>query len=126
MFKSKNALLFGSFALIILGITVVTILERTNQTSGSEDVRARAGAVGTLKMIAIVSSVDEAKGVVTVDNLQFDSDNSKNLGMWTVTPPATTNLAGLYPGARITMIVEPKTFLAATKTLTAKEIKMTR
>ena len=127
MFKSKNALLFGSVGLIVLAITVTTILERTKQTATSgEDIRTRASATGTLSMRGIVSSVDETQGVVIVDNLQFDSQGSKSLGTWTVTPPATVNLASLYPGATISLIVNPTTFLTNTKTLTALEIKLTR
>ena len=126
MFKSKNTLLFGSVGLIVLAITVTTILDRTKQTSGGEDVRTRASATGTLNMKAIVSSVDETKGVVIVDNLQFQSEGSKSLGPWPVPPPATVNLTSLYPGATIPLIVNPATFLASSKTLTATEIKMAR
>lgn len=128
MFKSKNALLFGSVALIVLAITVTTILERTKQTATNEDVRTRASAVGTLTMKGIVSSVDETKGVVIVDNVQFEDQASagKNLGTWTVTPPSTFNLASLYSGAKVALIVNPTTFLAATRTLTATEIKIQR
>ena len=126
MFKSKNALLFGSVGLIVLAITVTTILERTKNASGGEDVRTRASATGTLKMKGIVSQVDETKGVVVVDNLQFETQDSKSLGTWTVTPPANVNLASLYPGASISLIVNPNSFMASTKTLTAMEVKLQR
>ncbi len=126
MFKSKNALLFGSVGLIVLAITVTTLLERTKQTAGGQDVRTRASATGTLNMKGIVSSVDEVNGVVIVDNLQFTGESAKSLGTWTVTPPANLNLASLSPGASVTLIVNPSTFLAATRTLTALEIKVTR
>lgn len=128
MFKSKNALLFGSVGLIVLAITVTTILERTKQTAGGEDVRARASATGTLTMKGIVSAVDETKGVVIVDNVQFEDQatTGKNLGTWTVTPPKTFSLASLYSGAKIALTVKPTTFLAATHTLTATEIKVIR
>ncbi|MEK7129807.1 MAG: hypothetical protein AAB803_02195 [Patescibacteria group bacterium] len=128
MFKSKNALLFGSIGLIVLAITVTTILERTKQTAGGEDVRARASATGTLTMKGIVSAVDETKRVVIVDNVQFEDQaaTGKNLGTWTVTPPGSFNLTSLYTGAKVALIVNPTTFLASTKTLTALEIKVIR
>lgn len=128
MFKSKNALLFGSVGLIVLAITVTTILERTKQTATNEDVRTRASATGTLIMKGIVSAVDETKGVVMVDNVQFEDQaaSGKNLGTWTVTPPASFNLASLYTGAKVALTVNPTTFLAATRTLTATEIKIQR
>lgn len=129
MFKSKNALLFGSVGLIVLAITVSSILERTKQPTTNEDVRTRASATGSLQMTGTVATIDDTKGVITVDGIQFhdlDGSKAKNLGTWTVTLPPNANLGALYPGAKVLLTVNPTTFLAATHTLTATEIKIQR
>lgn len=129
MFKSKNALLVGPLILVVVAIAVTAILDRTKQAdTSSGDVRTRASATGTLSMTATVASVDQTKGTIMVDNLQFDNKNGgstgNSLGTWTVTAPPNIHLNSLFPGTKISLIVNPSTFLATTNTLTATEIKI--
>ena len=125
---NKNLLLVGSVVLIVLAIGMVAILDRTTTAKdASTDVRARAATTNTLKVNAIVESIDEAANTITVQNLFFDDSSrageSKDMGAWIVTPPTTFDLSTLTEGTKITIGVDSKSFLAVKKTLTAITIK---
>jgi hypothetical protein len=125
--RNKNVLLFGSFGLIVLAIGLVTVLDRVgspNQTS--TDVRARAAVAKTLQVNATVISVDEDKSVIMVGDVYFAdvsrSGEAKNLGRWTVTPPASFSYSSVSPGSRIVIGVDSESFLVSEHTLTAVSI----
>lgn len=129
--RNKNILLFGSVGLIVLAIGLVSILDRaTSSTISTGDVRARAAVTKTLEVNATVTSVNQMKGTMVVSNLYF-ADNSrssdaKNLGTWTVTAPASVNLASFGPGINVVIGIDPATFLASSHTLTAITIVQTK
>ncbi len=119
----------GPLILVVVAIAVTAILDRTKQTDiSSGDIRTRASATGTLSMTATVASVDQTKGTIMVDNLRFDNKNGGStgnpLGTWTVTAPPSANLNTLFPGTKVSLIVNPSTFLTTSRTLTATEIKI--
>lgn len=125
--KTRNFLLFGSFAIVVLGVALVTILNKTQSTTSSEtDVRARAATTNALQVNATVMSVDAGKGTLAVSDLYF-ADNSrsgeaKNFGNWTVTAPANFNFTTVSTGMNIAIGVDSKTFLTTAHTLTAVTI----
>lgn len=124
MLRNKNVLLFGSIGFIVLAIGLVTILDRfSSPQETSTDVRARAAVTNTLQLHGTVSSVDEAKGTVTLSDVYFAdasrSGDAKNLGVWTVTAPPAFNFASVAPGMFVTVGVDAKTFLATSHTVTA-------
>lgn len=124
---NKNTLLVGSLVLIILAIGMVAILDRSTQTSDSgTDVRARAATVKSLMVNAIVDSVDETAGTLTVSNVYFADTSragaAKDMGTWIVTPPATFSLGSVSPGTKVLIGVDSKLFLAMKKTMTAVTI----
>jgi len=122
--KNSNLLLFGSVILIVLAIPLVSLLSRPRNSA--EDVRARAAVVNTLQMNGTVASVDEVKGVLTLDNVyladESRSGEAKSLGSWEVTAPANFNFASISPGQTIIMNIDSKTFLAQSHTVTALTI----
>jgi len=119
-----NAILYfvGSVLLIVAAIIFVAILDNV-RGSDTSDPRVRADATSTVKMSAVIMGVDETQGVVLIDNLQFRSGIKKNLGTWTVTPPAGYSLSRAVVGKKVTLTVDPTTFIATTHTLSATSIK---
>lgn len=124
---NKNTLLVGSLVLIILAIGMVAILDRSTQSKDSTtDVRARAATAKTLMVNAVVDTVDETSGTLTVSNVYFAdtsrSGEAKDMGTWIVTPPATFSLGSVSSGTKVLIGVDSKTFLAMKKTMTAVTI----
>lgn len=123
--KKNNMFLFGSVILIILAIPLVSLVSKSG-SSTSGDVRARAAVVKTLQMNGTVNNIDEAKGIVVLDNVyladESRSGDAKSMGTWTVTPPTNFNFASLLPGQSIVMNIDSKTFLATSHTVTALTI----
>ena len=127
MLKSKNVFLFGSIGLVILAIGFVAVLDRTRQPGSPADLRARAGATNTLKVTAVVTSVDETTGTIVVTNVQFQDKGTganKNLGEWKVTPPPGFFATSLQPGMNLLITIDARTFLATNHTVTATEIRI--
>jgi hypothetical protein len=125
--KTRNFLLFGSFILIILGIGLVSILNRTQSPEESAgDVRARAGVNSALQVNATVVSIHDADSTMVVSDLYFADESrsgeAKNFGTWTVTVPANFNILSVSPGMDVVIGVDSKTFLATAHTLTALTI----
>lgn len=125
MFRNKTSLLIGSVILIFVAMAVVSIIDRT-KSSSSTDVRARASGTNTLQFNGTFSAVDPETGTLIVNDL-FMADTSrageaKNLGTWTVTPPANFNAGSLAPNTKIVIGIDPKTFLAQSHSLTALSI----
>lgn len=123
MKNKTNVLLFGSIILIILAIVLVAILDRTAPTSNSTDVRARAGTQYTLKLIGVVSTVDESKGTILATDVQFSDTNRagapQNLGDWTVTAPPGFNFGSISSGSPVTIGVNASTFNVASHAVSA-------
>jgi hypothetical protein len=122
--KSKaNLFLFSSVVLILLAVALVAILGKTAPKSSSTDVRARAGTQNTLKLVGIVTSVDETKGTILVTGAQFADSNRtgapQDLGDWTVTAPAAFNFASVSPGSSVTIGIEASTFNVSSHAVTA-------
>lgn len=120
--KNSNALLFGSIILILLAVGLVAILDRTSP-SQSSDIRARAGTAVTLKLIGTVDTIDESKGTITASGVHFASSNLsgevKDLGTFTITPPAGFNYASISVGGKITVGLDAKSFDIPSHTMTA-------
>lgn len=133
MTKKSNSFMYlgGSVALIIAAIAVTAVIDRSkNSQTSSEDIRTKAGTSTSLQFTGSVATVDQTKGVFSVDNLQFASSAQTNqtnlLGQWTVTPPPSFNIASLGAGSRVTMTVDPTTFLITSHTVTATQITVNR
>lgn len=118
--------LVGSVVLILLAVALVAILDRTTPKSGSSDVRARATSKQALTVTGVVVSVDEAKGTLTVDNIQLSDGNRtgapQNYGTWIVTAPVAFNFASVPAGTQVTIGVDAQTFLVSTHTMSAVTI----
>ncbi len=123
--KHAQAIFVGSVIFVILAIGFISILGRTASETPATDTRAKAGVTATLKVSAIVSSVDSTKGTFVVDRLQF-LDSEGNLGTWTVKPPVGFSVATVSPGTRVILTIDPTTFLATTHTVTATQVKIER
>lgn len=130
--KSFQIFLVSVF-LIGAAIAATAILNRTTSSKGSQDVRARASVTSLMRMTAIIAAMNESDGTITVNSIQFASSAPKNLqalasqgGEWTVTVAGNTNLAGLRPGSRIEMQVNPASFNIAEHSLVAQAITATR
>lgn len=124
-FKHAQAIFVGSVMFAILAVGFITLLGSTNRQS-TEDVRAKAGATATLKLTGTVSSVDATKGILIVDGMQFLDQTGGSLGTWTVTPPQSFSLTSVSPGIRVTITVNPTTFIAASHTVTATQITVSQ
>lgn len=127
MKKSGNSVFYlaGSVILIVVAITATALVNVTRTPRGeSVEVRAKAASAGTLRMTGVISSIDEVKGLLAVDNFRFASENGtgKSLGSWSVTPPGDFRLSSVSPGMRITLTIFPSTFLAGAHTVTASQI----
>lgn len=124
---------FGSVVLIVTAIVATAILNRT-ASEKPQDVRARASVTSLMRLSAIVTSVDEAKGVILVNDLQFTGSTPESLeslarntaGEWQVTVSGSVNLAALSPGARVELQVNPSSFNIAQRSLTAASITVSR
>lgn len=122
-------LLFGSLGLIVAAIAITAVINGANRNAAAPtDIRAKAGITATLKVVGIVTSVDNANSTVLVDGLRFSDsqDTAASLGSWTVTPPPSYNLSLLSSGARVTITVDPSSFLVATHTLSATQITVSK
>lgn len=122
-------LLFGSLGLIVAAIAITAVINRTNRNAAAPaDIRAKAGVNATLKVIGIVTFVDNTNNSVTVDGLRFSDskDTGTSLGSWVVTPPTSYNLSLLTPGAHVTITLDPTSFLVANHTLSATQIVVTK
>ena len=122
--KNKTYLfLFGSLIIILLAIALVAILGNIKPNGSSSDIRARAGTQNALRLVGVVSFVDEGKGIVTVTGVQFAETNrsgdAQNLGDWAVMAPPGFNFASVSPGASVTIGVEASTFNIASHAVTA-------
>ncbi|MBI5620246.1 hypothetical protein HY949_00530 [Candidatus Gottesmanbacteria bacterium] len=125
---------FGSVLLIITAIIATAILNTTNNSGASQDVRARASVTSLMRMTAVVQSVDETSGVVVVAGLQFSGSTPEGLqnvarnsgGSWSVRVSGSINLASIGPGSRIELQINPSTFNIADHTLTAAAITLSR
>jgi len=115
--------LVGSVVLIFLAIALVAILTKATPTEKSSDVRARATSKQALTVQSTVALVDEAKGTIQVENLQFTDKSrvgkAQNLGSWIVTAPIGFNFASVSPGMNVVIGVDSQTFQVTTHTLTA-------
>ncbi len=126
-FKHTQTIFIGSVVFVILAIGFISLLGNIQSNRSSGDIRAKAGVAATLKLSGIVSSVDENKGVILVDRVQFlDTQDNQTLGSWTVTPPVSFRMESLGPGTKVVLTVNPTTFLAASHTLTATNITVSR
>lgn len=118
--------LAGSLALVIVGIVFSAFLNsREPSQTGSVDLRTRASAPGLVKVTGIVREIHDVEGTIVVDDVRF-LDATKTLGTWTVTPPLSFSPSSAFPGATLTITVNPPTMLAETHTLTATEITISR
>lgn len=124
---------FGSVLLIITAIIATSILNNTSN-AGSQDVRARASVTSLMRLTAIIESVDETKGLVMVNGLQFTGNTPEGLqsiarntgGTWNVTVSGSINLGALGPGSRVELQVNPTTFNITQRSLTAAAITILR
>lgn len=134
--QSSNSFIyfFGSVVLIVTAIVATTILNRTTNTANTQDVRTRASVTSLMRMNAVVTSVDEGKGVVVVNGLEFVGSAPESLetlarntaGEWTVTVGGNVNFGAVFPGARVQLQVNPSTFNIAQRSLTAAAITVSR
>lgn len=123
--------LIATVGLVIAAILTSAIINATRDKQASPtDIRARAGATNTLKLIGTVSSVDEVQRALMVDDVQFAQESisgaPKNLGTWTVTPPFQFSLGTAYPGASVQFAVDAKTFDVASRSVVATEVIIIR
>lgn len=132
---SKNYLyFFGSVGLIVTAVVATAILNKTSNPRDSQDVRARASVTSLMRLTAVVESVDEAKGIVIVNGLQFTGSTPESLqsvarnsgGSWNVTVSPGVNLGALGPGSRIELQVNPTSFNIAERSLTTAAITVSR
>lgn len=124
--KGNYWLFIGSIAFIFVALGFVTILNSTSNSGESTDVRAKAGAISTLKLTGTVRSVDTAKHTFVLSDLVFsDTKNKggKSLGTWTVSAPPGYNLGTIPVGREVTIIINSSTMLATSHTVTATEVR---
>lgn len=110
-----------SVGLIIIGIIFTGIINRVKQSQPT-DIRTRAGSSASLQFVGLVANTDTNTNSITVTNLQFANNSQQNLGTWTITPPASYNLASLRAGTSIKIGIDPVTFNIETHTAVAREI----
>ena len=111
--------LVSTVAFILVGIALTGII---NKTRGSTDIRSRASVTSGISATAVVNGIND-DGTIMVDQLTFTSSPEKNMGLWTVTFPTTTNNNALISGTKVKIIIESTTLNIENHTLTAKEIK---
>lgn len=122
---------FGSVILIVTAIAATAILNRTSNTATSQDVRARASVTSLMRMNAVVTSVDEGKGIVVVNGLKFSGNAPESLarntaGEWQAHVAENVPIANLRPGARVELQVNPTSFNIAGHSLTIQAITVLR
>lgn len=124
MVKKSNSFLYItiSLALIIIAIPVTSFIQK--QTQQTTETRARASATSALVIEGVVVSTDDLEYTITVNNVAFKDDYGANLGQWIVTPPSGFSLSQARAGSNVEMKIRAETMLAATKTMTATEIKI--
>ena len=124
--KNPNMFLVGSVVLILLAVALVAILDKASPTGNTSDIRARATNKQVLTVVGVIANIDETKGTVQVDNVQFTDTSragaAQNLGSWIVTAPGTFNFASVSPGMSVTIGVDSQTFQISTHTLAAISI----
>lgn len=124
---------FGSVALIFTAVVTTALLNRIRSPAPSQDVRARASVTSLMRLTAVVTSVDEAKGIIVVNGLQFSGSAPESLqslarniaGEWQVSA-LSTNLSTLTPGSRVQLQVNPSTFNIADHALSAAAVTVLR
>lgn len=122
-------LLFGSLGLIVAAIAITAVINGVNRNASSPtDIRAKAGLTASLKVVGIITAVDSANNTFNVDSLRFNDskDTATSLGSWIVTPPPSYNLSLLSSGARVTITVDPSSFLVANHSLSATQISVSK
>lgn len=134
--QANNSFLifFGSVAFIVTAVVATAILNKTSNTTDSQDVRARASVTSLMRLTAIVQSVDESKSLVVVNGLQFTGSTPESLqsvarntgGSWNVSVSGVVNLGMLNPGTRVELQVNPVTFNISERSLTAAAISVSR
>ena len=128
MKNKTNLFLFGSVALILLAVVLVTVIEKTSPISSSTDVRARAGTQYALKFTATVNTINETKGTINVTGVQLADSNRigdpQSLGDWTVTVPPSFNFASVSQGMTVTIGVDASTFNMTSHAVTAVSITL--
>lgn len=126
MNRKNNTLLFVGISLILIisAIAATAIISRTKD-GGSSDIRAKAGVTTTLRMKAMVATIDETKGTIVVSGLMF-SDSQNDLGSWTVTPPPGLSVSSLSAGQTISLSVDPSSMDVATHTVRATQLIVER
>lgn len=127
MKNKSNVLLFTSFALVLLAVGLVTVLQTVRQPDGgsAQDVRARAAIDKGLIMTATIDSTDQDKGVVIVTLQGFSDVQYAKLaqyGAWSITPPGGYDYISAPVGAKVNIAIDPVTFNVREKTATAKSI----
>jgi hypothetical protein len=129
MNKKTTSLVYigGSLLLVVVAIAITTILNRTSSpTTQGEDIRAKAGSTNTMQVKGVVSEVDAPGSKLKLDNVTFvSSDNSSNLGLWTVSAPQV-DLSTLPVGSKVILTIDSATFLISAHTMTATQIKTTQ
>ncbi|KKU81016.1 hypothetical protein A2875_04400 [Candidatus Gottesmanbacteria bacterium RIFCSPHIGHO2_01_FULL_46_14] len=122
MGKGNSWLYIGSIALVIAAIAVTAIIDRSK--SGQEDIRAKAGVTTGQAATAIVSSVNQSAGTLSVTNFVIGGNGTSTgaTQVWTIQLPSTSNTASLGEGTRVTMKLDPKTVNIGTRTATALEV----
>ena len=118
--------LIGSVVLILLAIALVAILDKTSPSGSGNDVRARATTQASLSLQGTVSSIDQAKGTLLMDNLLLADANRagvvQNLGSMVVTAPAGFDFTTVSPGMKVTIGIDSATFKVTSQTVTALTI----
>lgn len=127
MQNKSNVLLFTSFALVLLAVGLVTVLQTVRQPDGgsAQDVRARAAVDKGLIMTATLDSTDSDAGVVIVTLKGFSDAQYAKLaqyGTWSITPPAGYDFVSAPVGSNVHIAIDPTTFDVRAKTATAKSI----
>lgn len=113
-------LIFISVGVIFLGIIITGFINRSK--SGSADIRARATAPVGLEYFGVVSETNADMNAIVVTNLQPHNNDTVNFGSWIVTPPGGFNFSDFTVGTKVSIKVDPKTFLIEKHTVVAKEI----
>jgi hypothetical protein len=131
MLQKRNVLIFINIGFIVLGIALISIIDRPNTEKGSaNDVRARASTTKNLTANATVVSTDPIKGQLVVTDLYFTDESrsgeAKNLGTWIVRTPATFNFSTVTPGTSVVIGVDTSLFKISNYTFNAASITPVR
>lgn len=121
---SRNYTLFFvlSVGFVLICIAFITILGQTTNKSGeNSDIRAKATVSNSLKLVGLVSSVDQSTRTIKVSGLKFENKASEtaDMGEWLVSLPTETNASQIRQGKRIIINADAAKFDITSKTLTA-------